>query len=145
MDESLKRKAVEFINELRVCSLSTVNDGAAWSRVMSTSRVEDDLTLWYASFASSDKVRQIRAEPRVCIVYYKPGMDIRIFGQAQVLTDQVTKDGLWKEEMLMYFKGGKTDPEYVAIRVTPTSVELRDVAHGDFNPVELIAPSDSAH
>lgn len=116
-----------LINENRVAALANVVDGKPWVRTLTTARVTDALELYFATYEWSNKVKQLEADPNVCLTYLDhKGKDARIFGRAEFLRDQETKDWLWQESWVQYFAGEKDDPAYIIMKVTPEKVEYRD-------------------
>lgn len=41
-----------------------------------------------------------------------------LVGKMEVLTDQETKDKLWQKGDTLFYKGGKTDPDYCVLKFT---------------------------
>jgi len=79
--------------------------------------------------ASTRKVAEIKANPRVTLGYYdKDSGDYAcIFGQAAVLTDDATRAAFWQPAWTRYWPAGPTDPEYVVIRIVAEAVEFFDM------------------
>ncbi len=120
-------EVVALANGNRVAAVANVVDGKPWVRLMSTARVTDNLELYFATYEWSTKVKQLEADPHVCLTYLdSKGRDARIFGKAEFLRDQETKDWLWRESWEQYFAGEKDDPAYIVMKVTPEKVEFRD-------------------
>ena len=126
MEENLRFEALDLVKNQNVSTLSTVEDGKTWARVLVHARVDDDFTVWYSTSSLSNKIRQIRKNNKVCISMYQGKREIRIFGKAELFENPETKREMWKDEMKDYFKGGKDDPDYMVIKVTPEEIEYRD-------------------
>lgn len=117
----------ELINNNRVAAVANVADGKPWVRTLTTARVTEGLELFFATYEWSTKVKQLEADPNVCVTYLDfKGHDTRIFGRAEFLRDQATKDWLWQESWVQYFAGEKDDPAYIIMKITPEKVEYRD-------------------
>jgi len=123
--------------ERGVSLLITVDaEGRAVPRPMGDLRVDDDLTVWYATGASSRKCAHIATNPKVTVYWQNPGEGVGgwqyawLYGAAEVLTDQATKDAFWNDSIGEYFPGGSTDPNYAVIKITPTRIE--GVLGGEF-------------
>jgi len=43
-------------------------------------------------------------------------------GKVEVLEDQKFKDMIWQDEDILYYKEGKTDPDYCVLRFTAISL-----------------------
>jgi general stress protein 26 len=117
----------ELINNNRVAAVANVADGKPWVRTLTTARVTEGLELYFATYEWSNKVKQLEADPNVCVTYLDfKGRDTRIFGRVEFLRDQPTKDWLWQESWVQYFAGEKDDPAYIIMKITPEKVEFRD-------------------
>jgi len=119
-----------FVKERGVSVLITVDaEGRAVPRPMGDLRVDDGLTVWYATGASSRKCAHIAANAKVTVYWQRPQEGVGgwqyawLYGAAEVLTDQATRDAFWNDEMAEYFAGGSTDPNYAVIKVTPARIE----------------------
>ncbi|MBN2082428.1 pyridoxamine 5'-phosphate oxidase family protein [bacterium] len=143
MEHDYRQAARDFIRNHPVCHLATVADGQPWCRAMHTNRLDDDFTVWFASFASSNKLGQLRVNPRVCLSYFESGCDVRLFGRAEILDDQPAKDAIWRPELARLFPRGAADPELIVLKITPQRVLYRDFTTTEFNAVELLG-DDSA-
>lgn len=119
--------ALEFARAHRNSVLATCEDGQPWCRMMWLAEADDDFTLYYATFASSNKVRQLRANPRVCASFYKSGQDLRVFGRGEIFADTATRQRIWREEYRRYFEGGIDDPEFCVLKLTPERVVYEEI------------------
>lgn len=134
----IKRKALDFIRTTRICHMTTICDGVPHSRVMSIGRVDDDLTFWFATFSSSRKPAHLAANPNISLSLFDGKVDCAVNGAGTIINDQAVKDELWNDHLAEYFPGGKTDPEYIILKVTPSSVRFRDFELSGQTMVELI-------
>lgn len=50
-----------------------------------------------------------------------PNVKAMLKGKMEVLTDQETKDMIWRTGDTMFYKGGVTDPDYCVLRFTAES------------------------
>lgn len=137
MHDDMKEAARRMVRLNPHGLLTTVADGQPRCRMMQTARIDDDFTIWLATYGQSSKVDQLRANPHVCVSYYIPGIDLNVYGEATLLDDQALRDELWQDSWRKHFPGGKEDPNYLVIKVTPTRVEFRDVLHQGYEPVLL--------
>ena len=125
----LKNKILKVLNDYPVGSVATIKDGVPWVRYMAM-QSRDDLTLFTASFASARKIDQIRKNNAVHIcfghdpkIYNLPYVNIQ--GTAEILTDPESKKNFWSEPLKQFFTG-PDDPNYIVIKVTPTTIEYMD-------------------
>jgi general stress protein 26 len=79
------------------------------------------LTAYFATSASSSKVREIQRNPAVSL-YYCDAENVRgvmLTGRAEILADAELKRALWHDSWRVYWSGA-ADPDYCVLRVTPT-------------------------
>ena len=119
--------ALEFARQLRACVLATCEGGQPWCRVMWVTEADDDFTLYYATFTSSNKARQLAANPLVCASFYGGGRDLRVFGRGEILSDSASKQRIWREEYRRYFKGGIDDPEFCVLKLSADRVVYEEL------------------
>ncbi|OQA87341.1 MAG: General stress protein 26 [bacterium ADurb.Bin236] len=118
------KQAVAFLRTHKISHLATAADNVPTVRVMSVAHVEDDGVIWYASLVSSEKVAQIRRQPRVAISAFADGTTVEIIGHAEIIADAEVKRTLWHESWQPYFPNGHDDPDYVLIKITPDEVTV---------------------
>ncbi|HOS43080.1 MAG TPA: pyridoxamine 5'-phosphate oxidase family protein [Armatimonadota bacterium] len=117
-------QAVAFLRAHKITHLATAADNVPTVRVMSVAHVEDTGVIWYASLVSSEKVAQIRRQPRVAISAFADGTTVEIRGRADVITDAEVKRARWHESWQPFFPNGHDDPDYVLITITPDEVTV---------------------
>lgn len=89
--------------------------------------------LWLATGPDTPKAKQMRKYPEVDVQWQvAPPNFIHIMcrGTAELLMDDETRAHAWEAldyDLNDFFPGGPTDPNYVAIKVTPTRVELSEM------------------
>jgi len=123
MPETAMKEAIEFVRTHPQTYLATIDDGTPWVRAMQVARVDDAGSIWYATALSSNKVRQVRLNPQVCLAIWADGRHCRVFGRAEIVTDAAVKRQLWEDSWRTYFRG-EDDPEYVLLKVVPERAEL---------------------
>lgn len=131
MDKALMDEALAFARSANVSVLSTASKThVVNARVMQIVKVDDDFTVWYSTHGSSDKISEIKNNPKTCVVMsnYKIMTDIRFHGVVEIVIDQKTKDRLWQDEWARYYPKGKADPNYVVLKFTPSQIEFRNMA-----------------
>lgn len=113
------------------CALATVTNGQPRVRIVHPTWEGD--VLWIATAPGSAKARQMEANPWVDVQWQvaPPNfVHITTRGQAQLCHDDATKRHVWDVldyELQDFFSGGPTDPNYVAVKVVPTRVELSEM------------------
>lgn len=87
----------------------------------------DGNDIYFSTNTSSKKVRQYTACGKACVYFYKRGkfnyQGVSIIGNMQVLTDQPSKDMIWKPGDRLYYKKGVTDPDYCVLKFTAKRAE----------------------
>lgn len=136
-DNADQKSAMAFVRMNSFAQFITVDGTVPRARVMQTARIEDDFTLWFATYLKSDKVEHIQTNPNVCAAYMIPGIDLIIQGQAEVVTERSKLDELWDPAWQRFFPGGNTDPNYSLIRVSPSRVDFRDAYTHGFEPRQI--------
>lgn len=138
MSSELMQEAVAFARAHPVCHLATVEGDAPRLRVMHAARIDDDLVIWFACGASSNKVRHIQANPEVEVAFWESPQDLVVSGTGEVVTDAETKHALWSDDWQRFFPQGKDDPGYCLLRITPTEALYRHMEHTGFMPQSLL-------
>ena len=115
----IKRQKVAFI-----CSVD--EEGFPNAKAMLRPRKTEGLREFYFSTnTSSMRVAQFRRDPHACIYFYHKGLirytGVMLKGTMEVLTDQATKDLIWRRGDTMFYKAGVTDPDYCVLRFTAVS------------------------
>lgn len=80
---------------------------------------------YFSTNTSSLRVKQFQKNPKASIYFYCKGLikytGVMLTGKMEVLTDQDTKDMLWKRGDTMYYKEGVTDSDYCVLKFTAES------------------------
>jgi general stress protein 26 len=68
------------------------------------------------------RVRQFLNNPKASIYFYHKGLikyvGVMLIGKMEVLTDQETKNSIWRRGDTLFYKQGVTDPDYCVIKFT---------------------------
>lgn len=116
------------IEAIEYCMLtSRARDGLS-TRPLQTLGMDDDATLWFFTARDSEKVREIRIDPRVCIAYADTGrrVFIALSGKAAIVDDRARATALWRPAQRIFFPLGPDDPELVLLRVVPDAATVWD-------------------
>lgn len=139
------KKIEKFIKKQKVSFICSV-DGDNYPNVkaMLKPRKRDGLEVFYFSTnTSSMRVKQYLNNPNACIYFYHKGLfkyvGVMLKGKMEVLTDQETKNMLWKRFDKIFYKGGVTDPDYCVLKFIATSgryycdlkTEIFDIKKGE--------------
>ncbi len=103
--------------------ISSVDEnGFPNTKAMLAPRKIDGNDFYFTTNTSSMRVSQYNANEKACIYFYKRGRfsytGVMLVGKMQVLTDQSIKDEIWRMGDTMFYKKGKTDPDYCVLRFT---------------------------
>ena len=122
-----KNKIAEFIRKQKVAFICSVDEeGFPNVKAMLKPRKIDGLHQFYFSTnTSSMRVKQYLNNQNACIYFYHKGLikytGVMLKGKMEVLTDQKTKDMIWRKGDTMFYKGGVTDPDYCVLKFNAES------------------------
>ena len=118
----------KFIKKQKVAFISSVDeDGFPNVKAMLRPRKINGLKQFYFSTnTSSIRVKQYLNNPSASIYFYHKGVikytGVMLKGKMEVLTDQETKDMIWRKGDTIFYKGGVTDPDYCVLRFNAENV-----------------------
>ena len=121
------KKLEKFIARQKVTLICSVDEqGYPNVTAMLKPRKREGLKAFYFSTnTSSMRVRQYKANPKACIYFYHKGLikytGVMLEGKMEVLTDQNTKEMIWRKGDTLFYKKGVTDPDYCVLRFTAES------------------------
>ncbi len=87
-------------------------------------------TLWFATGTTSPKAKHIQQDPRVDLQFQVAPPDfvhILVRGEAEIIGDESEKKRVWDVldyDLSQFWSGGPTDPNYSAVSIAPTRIEL---------------------
>ncbi len=80
---------------------------------------------YFSTNTSSMRVKQFMNNPNASIYFYHKGLikytGVMLVGKMEVLTDQETKNIIWRKGDTIFYKGGVTDPDYCVLKFTAQS------------------------
>lgn len=127
MPETLRLDALyQRLKGFKTAMLTTVTaQGYLHARPMMTQEREPDADLWFVSSLNSDKVAEIKAHPRVGVIYFHDDNNayVSLSGDARVVTDPAFIKDHWKEAWRAWFPQGPEQPDLCMIRVEPHEAE----------------------
>jgi general stress protein 26 len=127
--EGLKNKIIEFAKTYEYSNLITLDDsGIPKGRMMENLPVGDDLVFWFVTGAQSNKVEEIKNNPKASVFLYRPSdhHNISVLGNAEIVTDDTIRKEKWKEKWSAYWQQGPTDPAYTLIKIVPKRIIYLD-------------------
>lgn len=121
------KKIEKFIDKQKVSFICSVDhENYPNVKAMLKSRKRNGLKEFYFSTNTfSMRVKQYQKNSSASIYFYHKGLmkyvGVMLKGNMEVLTDQETKNRIWKTGDTMFYKKGVTDPDYCVLKFTATS------------------------
>lgn len=111
-------KINEMIRDIKVAMMTTIDiHGHLHSRPMVTQEVEFDGDLWFFAKENSDKVAEIKVNPKVNVSYVKGNSYVSIAATAYIIRDVEKKKELWHEPLKIWFEEGPESPKTVLLHL----------------------------
>ena len=117
----------KFIDRQKICFICSIDDENYPNvKAMLNARKRVGLHEFYFSTnTSSMRVKQYTKKPNASIYFYHKGIiryiGIMLKGKMEVLTDQDTKNMIWKKGDTIFYKKGVTDSDYCVLKFTAAS------------------------
>lgn len=121
------KKIEKFIDKQKVSFICSVDhENYPNVKAMLKPRKRNGLKEFYFSTNTfSMRVKQYQKNSSASIYFYHKGLmkyvGVMLKGNMEVLTDQETKNRIWKSGDTMFYKKGVTDPDYCVLKFTATS------------------------
>ena len=117
-------KIINFLDKQKVsfiCSIDKENFPNV--KAMLKPRKHNGIKEFYFSTNTSPmRVKQYQDNPNASIYFYHKGLikyeGLMLVGKMEVLTDQKTKNSIWKKGDFIFYKKGVTDPDYCILKFT---------------------------
>lgn len=124
MDLKKIEKFIDKQNVSFICSID--NECYPNVKAMLKYRKRNGLKEFYFSTnTSSMRVKQYLENPNSSIYFYHKGLikyvGVMLKGKMEVLTDQKTKNMIWRTGDTMYYKKDVTDPDYCVLKFTASN------------------------
>ncbi|TKJ43354.1 hypothetical protein CEE36_04800 [candidate division TA06 bacterium B3_TA06] len=106
--------------------------------------VEDDMSIWVTTFASSRKVKQIKANPKISLAFVEQPTGEKaavVIGEAQIIPDLAEKKRVWKLatfDLSQYFPDGPESRDFCLLKIVIKKIEWRDSLTGETNIYEPV-------
>jgi len=83
--------------------------------------LENQFVTYITTYATSEKAKHIRRNPRAAIYYSRPErfFGVMLSGAMEAVRDRAVKQTLWQEEWLTFWSKGPRDPRYRVFRFEP--------------------------
>lgn len=121
------KQIIGFIDEQNVSFIGSVDeDGFPNLKAMLKPRKRVGINEFYfTTNTSSMRVKQFLSNNKACVYFYHKGLfkyvGVMLKGTIEVMTDQDTKDMIWRTGDTMFYKKGVTDPDYCVLKFTAES------------------------
>lgn len=121
------KKIEKFIDKQKVSFIGSIdNENYPNVKAMLKPRKRKGLKEFYFSTnTSSMRVKQYQKNSNASLYFYHKGLikyvGVMLKGTMEVLTDQESKDMIWKKGDTMFYKKGVTDSDYCVLKFTATS------------------------
>ncbi len=118
------KKLEKFIDKQKVSFICSIDDNNYPNmKAMLKPRKRNGLKEFYFSTnTSSLRVNQFVKNSNASIYFYHKGLlkyvGIMLVGKMEILTDQKSKNMIWKRGDTMFYKKGVTDPDYCVLKFT---------------------------
>ena len=124
--EMTQKEIFDFVDSQKTAFIASVDeDGFPNMKAMLAPRERDGVTFYFTTNTSSMRVKQYLTNPKASIYFYHRGRfrytGVMLKGTMNVLTDQETKERIWRTGDTLFYKKGVTDPDYCVLQFTATS------------------------
>ncbi len=123
----------EIVDHQSICMMVTqVDSHPNHSRPMSVGEVDDEGNFWMLTLVTSDKVSELRRDPR-CYLYFANPSDqefLSVMGTVELVNDMARKKELWNPLAKAWVPEGVEDPDLRALKVIPREGYYWDTKDG---------------
>ena len=127
---NVQESAQRLLKETGTVFLATMGDNDLPDvRAMAIAKAEGLKTVWMLTSTPSEKITQLNSNV-ACMLYahtfgqsHDP-LELRLWGNAEVLNDPKELRVLWRDEMRVYFARGLQDPHIRIIKFTANYVKV---------------------
>lgn len=118
IEKFIRKRKVSF-----VCSIDNENFPNV-KAMLAPRKIVGIKEFYFSTNTSSMRVKQFRENPNASIYFYRKGLikytGVMLVGTMEVLTDQKTKNDIWRKGDTLFYKQGVTDPDYCVLKFTAT-------------------------
>jgi len=118
IEKFIRKRKISF-----VCSIDNENFPNV-KAMLAPRKIVGIKEFYFSTNTSSMRVKQFRENPNASIYFYRKGLikytGIMLVGTMEVLTDQKTKNDIWRKGDALFYKQGVTDPDYCVLKFTAT-------------------------
>jgi general stress protein 26 len=131
-DFVMKEKILAIIKESHLMAYLATCDGSKPDVRPIATVIEDDLTIWIATYTGSKKVKQIKANPNICLAFVTPPQGqnaANVYGTAEIIDNNLQKERIWNLSdfpMSTFFPNGPLAPEFTLLKIKADRIEWRE-------------------
>ena len=120
-------KIENFVKKQKVSFIGSVDENGYpnMKAVLRSRKINGLKGFFFSTNTSSLRVKQFQNNPNASIYFYHKGLikytGVMLVGKMEVLTDQETKDMIWRKGDTMFYKKGVTAPDYCVLKFTVES------------------------
>ncbi len=121
------RKIENFVKKQKVSFIGSIDENGYpnMKAMLKPGKMNGLKEFYFSTNTSSLRVKQFQNNPNASIYFYHKGLikytGVMLVGKMEVLTDQETKDMIWRKGDTMFYKKGVTDPDYCVLKFTAES------------------------
>lgn len=121
------RQIRKFIDRQKVSFICSVDENGYPNvkAMLRPRKIKGLKEFYFSTNTSSLRVKQFQNNPNASIYFYHKGLikytGVMLVGKMEVLTDQNTKDMIWRKGDTIFYKKGVTDPDYCVLKFTAES------------------------
>ena len=134
----IKEKIATMADTLPITYISSVDEnGFPCTKAMLSPRVREGIkTFYFTTNTFSVRVAQYKANPKASIYFCdtEKFQAIMLRGTMQVLTDNASKEMIWRDGDTQYYPGGVNDPNYCVLKFTAMDGRF----YSDFYPRSFV-------
>jgi general stress protein 26 len=123
-------KIYEKIKGIKIAMLTTADrsSGMLHSRPMATHETESDGTLWFFTYANSEKADEVQQQSKVNVSYSDPVKDVyvSVSGEAEIVEDKERMKEMWTPFLKAWFPDGLDTQNIGLLKVKITEAEYWD-------------------
>lgn len=124
----LKETIEKLIDHAGVSLISSVDEqGFPNTKAMLPPRKREGIRdFYFTTNTSSMRVAQYRRDNKACIYFFDRRFfrGVMLVGTMEVLTDQKTKEMIWRDGDTMYYPLGVTDPDYCVLKFSANRMRI---------------------
>jgi general stress protein 26 len=142
--EGLLAAAREIMDAARYCTMVTNGaDAQPQARIVDAFSPDTQFVVWIATNPLTRKVAELRANPRVTLLYYHaPTQEyVTLQGTATFSSAPADKAAHWKADWAKLYQDEYRGADYLLIKVVPSRLEIVSVARGINNDAVTWRPT----